>query len=106
MLFRGSETGEGNFYFTGKSACRLYQLLVSLSMKARPGIPSPKSLDVQPVYDYMDESDEMSARSSKTIGGRSGRSKLVQIKIMCVSYVPTGEYEIIYIVCLKLTGYF
>jgi len=82
MLFRSAETGEGNFYFTGKSACRLYQLLVSLSKKARPGMPSSRSLDVQPGLDldddyiYMDEcsSDEISARSSKTIGGRSGRS--------------------------------
>ena len=82
MLFRSSETGEGNFYFTGKSAFRLYQLLASLSMTARPGMSSTISFDVQPKlnldddYICMDEcsSDEISARSSKTIGGRSGRS--------------------------------
>ena len=83
VLFRSSETGEGNFYFTGNKVFKLYQLLVSLSMKARPGISDPKpskSLDVPDLddeYVYMDQSssDEMSTRSSKTIGGRSGRSK-------------------------------
>ncbi|XP_065920350.1 uncharacterized protein [Dysidea avara] len=86
---RSSETGEGNFYFTGNKVFKLYQLLVSLSMKARPGISDPKpskSLDVPDLddeYVYMDQSssDEMSTRSSKTIGGRSGRISLPTLHV-------------------------